>query len=160
MSSKQKRPFRYLHREWPVEWPAIVTISIQLTIVHGWKWIARARPDEMDDMTTLNDGSTIMHPVTSRRWCNWRRSRRYRVAWVELRGDRGDCLCCYRWHVSSVGVIVLTAMYTMCSGWIQFRDWWRITDHCWPLRNWLSACWYNVIMSSVCDCDLFALINH
>jgi len=27
MSSKQKRPFRYLHREWPVEWPAIVTIS-------------------------------------------------------------------------------------------------------------------------------------
>jgi len=25
MSSKQKRPFRYLHREWPVEWPAIVT---------------------------------------------------------------------------------------------------------------------------------------
>jgi len=29
MSSKQKRPFRYLHREWPVEWPAIVTISRQ-----------------------------------------------------------------------------------------------------------------------------------
>jgi len=27
MSSKQKHPFRYLHREWPVEWPAIVTIS-------------------------------------------------------------------------------------------------------------------------------------
>jgi len=26
MSSKQKRPFRYLHREWPIEWPAIVTV--------------------------------------------------------------------------------------------------------------------------------------
>ena len=26
MSSKQKRPFTYLHREWPVEWPAIVTV--------------------------------------------------------------------------------------------------------------------------------------
>jgi len=34
MSSKQKRPFRYLHREWPVEWPAIVTLLQKSAVEH------------------------------------------------------------------------------------------------------------------------------
>ena len=78
MSFKQKRPFRYLHREWPVEWPAIVTKSHM-----GFQFTPRSMTlydlelGQGQILLEFRDISCVAGAITAKRmktdpYCQWR----------------------------------------------------------------------------------------